>query len=94
MTTEAKNEVLDPIDSVNQKVKKQSKKKKQKEKKEPLMKRANFQLKKWFFGLGKEFGRITWLKKNIFFEELLTVIIVCILFALLFFGIDMIIISL
>ncbi len=47
----------------------------------------SFKIKKWFFGIGKEFKRIHWLNVNGTFYNLLIVIIFIIVLSLLFFGI-------
>ena len=47
----------------------------------------SFKIKKWFFGIGKEFKRIHWLNVNGTFYNLLIVIIFIVVLSLLFFGI-------
>ena len=51
-------------------------------------------MKTWSKGLGKEAKRITWYRKNEVIKDFITVILVCIFLAIIFFAIDMIIISL
>lgn len=50
-------------------------------------------MKTWSKGLGKEAGRITWYKKGQVLKDFVTVIVVCAFLGLIFFAIDMIIIS-
>lgn len=100
------NEFFDPVDKdINknpEKYKKQEKlnKKQEKEQKKadrkakgPWHKRLAFSLKKWFYGVGKEFRRINWLPKNKILKDFVVVLVICIFLALLFLGIDMILIS-
>jgi len=47
----------------------------------------SYKIKKWFFGIGKEFKRVHWLNMNGTFYNLLVVIIFVIILSLLFFGI-------
>lgn len=50
--------------------------------------RGGYKFKRWFYGMGKEFSRITWLDKIGIFEGFLTVFIISILLALIFLAID------
>ena len=72
---------------------KKEQKKTEKKAKGPWYKRLGFGLKKWFFGVGKEFRRINWLPKNRIFKDFVIVLIICLFLALLFLAIDMILIS-
>jgi len=47
----------------------------------------SYKIKKWFFGIGKEFKRVHWLNMNGTLYNLLVVIIFVIILSLLFFGI-------
>lgn len=48
-----------------------------------------YRVKRWFFGLNKEFTRVTWWnKKNVFMDFAIIILIVAVL-ALIFMGIDM-----
>lgn len=60
--------------------------KKGKEKKEKKEKNKTFQ--KFFFGVGKEFKRISWLPKKNLFSNLLVVLVLVIIFAAIFTGIS------
>ena len=55
--------------------------------------RLNVTMKAWSKGLGKEARRVTWYGKRDIIKDFITVIIVCVFLALIFFGIDMIIVS-
>lgn len=66
-----------------------NKKTKEKKKREP----ASLVLKRWFFGLKKEFGRMTFPTSLQILKDFITVIVVCAILASLFFGIDMIVIT-
>lgn len=50
-------------------------------------------MKTWSKGLGKEAKRITWHDKRSIVKDFVTVILVCVFLAVIFFAIDMIIIS-
>lgn len=50
-------------------------------------------MKTWSKGLGKETGRITWHNKKGALKDFVTIILVCAFLGLIFFAIDMIIIS-
>ncbi len=50
-------------------------------------------MKTWSKGLGKETSRITWHKGKDILKDFVTVILVCAFLAIIFFAIDMIIIS-
>ena len=62
---------------------------KEKKKKDPF----SLVMKRWFFGLKKEFGRMDFPTKWQILKDFITIIIVCAILASLFFGIDMIVIS-
>lgn len=49
---------------------------------------SSYLLRRWLFGMGKEFSRITWMKKRPMLEEFIIVAIVVIILALIFLGID------
>lgn len=48
----------------------------------------SYLLRRWFFGMGKEFTRISWMKRKPMIQEFIIVIIVVIILALVFLGID------
>ncbi len=50
-------------------------------------------MRTWSKGLGKEAGRITWYKKREVLKDFVTILLVCAFLAIIFFAIDMIIIS-
>lgn len=54
---------------------------------------ASLVLKRWFFGLKKEFSRMTFPTGLQILRDFITVIVVCVILASLFFGIDMIVIT-
>jgi preprotein translocase SecE subunit len=47
-----------------------------------------FKLKRWVFGLQKEFKRISWAPRNTVIKDFFIIIIIVLLFAGIFFGID------
>jgi preprotein translocase SecE subunit len=49
----------------------------------------SFKLKKWFFGVGKEFSRIRWIDRNRLLKDFIIIIIIVAILALIFLGIDM-----
>lgn len=53
-------------------------------------KKFSYRFKKWFFGIGKEFGRITWPNKSRIIKDFFTVIILVAIIALIFLGFDQI----
>lgn len=53
-------------------------------------KKLSYSLKKWFFGVGKEFGRITWPSKSRIIRDFFTAIIIVALLCLIFLGFDQI----
>ena len=63
--------------------------KKEKKAKDPF----SLIMKRWFFGLKKEFSRMSFPTKLEMLKDFITIVIVCTIFASLFFGIDMIVIS-
>lgn len=50
----------------------------------------SFRFKRWFFGIGKEFSRITWPTKSRVFKDLFVTIVIVVLLALLYLGFDQI----
>lgn len=50
-------------------------------------------MRTWSKGLGKEAGRIAWYKRGQVLKDFVTIILVCAFLAIIFFAIDMIIIS-
>ncbi|MDR2557319.1 MAG: preprotein translocase subunit SecE [Mycoplasmataceae bacterium] len=54
----------------------------------------NFKFKRWFFGVGKEFSRISWPKKGSVLRDFVIIIIIVFAIALIYFGIDALIIPL
>ena len=54
---------------------------------------AKLVLQTWSKGLGKEANRITWEKKNQVLKDFVTIVVVCAILAIVFFAIDMIIIT-
>lgn len=87
-----KNEYFDPIDNQNS-IKELNKKTTTKGKIKNASKKTKFNLKKWFFGVGKEFNRISWPLKGKILEDFIIVVVICLFFALIFFAIDMILVS-
>jgi len=61
-----------------------------KKKKEPFKK----VMKRWFFGVGKEFNRINWTTKKQILVNTAIILIITIFLALVFFGLDWIFLSL
>lgn len=59
----------------------------QKEKKEEKIKKYSF--RKFFFGVGKEYKRITWLTKKQLFYNFMIAIAIIIIFAAIFTGISL-----
>lgn len=49
---------------------------------------GSYKIKRWFYGMGKEFGRINWLNKKGVWEGFVTVFLISILLALIFLAID------
>lgn len=50
----------------------------------------SFKIRRWFFGMGKEFNRVTWLDKKSVFTNLIIVISVSVFLAIIFLIIDVI----
>lgn len=50
-------------------------------------------MRTWAKGLGKETGRVAWYKRREILKDFITVVIVCAILAIIFFAIDMIIIT-
>ena len=50
----------------------------------------SFRFKRWFFGIGKEFSRITWPTGNRIFKDLFVTLVIVIIIALVFLGFDQI----
>jgi preprotein translocase SecE subunit len=48
-----------------------------------------YRIKRWFFGLNKEFSRVSWWNKKHVFMDFAIIIIIVGLLALIFMGIDM-----
>ncbi|GMO15770.1 MAG: hypothetical protein Ta2E_06850 [Mycoplasmoidaceae bacterium] len=55
--------------------------------------KAAYKTKRWFFGLGKEFNRITWTPKKKMLINFVVVIGITVFFVLLFLLIDFIILD-
>ncbi len=53
-------------------------------------KKFSYKFKKWFFGIGKEFERITWPSKSRIVRDFFTTIIIVALLCLIFLGFDQI----
>lgn len=47
----------------------------------------------WSKGLSKEAGRVTWEKKRDVLKDFITIVVVCVFLAVVFFAIDMIVIT-
>lgn len=58
------------------------------QKKEKKQSKFWFRIKRWFFGIGKEFGRISWISKKQLIKDFFVVIVVILIMALVFLGID------
>ncbi len=50
----------------------------------------SFKIRRWFFGMGKEFNRVTWLDKKSVFTNLIIVISISVFLAIIFLIIDVI----
>ncbi|MDE5651558.1 MAG: preprotein translocase subunit SecE, partial [Ureaplasma sp.] len=50
----------------------------------------SFKIRRWFFGMGKEFNRVTWLDKKSVFTNLIIVISISVFLAVIFLVIDII----
>lgn len=50
-------------------------------------------MRTWSKGLNKEAGRIAWYKKGQVLKDFITVVLVCVFLAVIFFAIDMIVIA-
>jgi preprotein translocase SecE subunit len=50
-------------------------------------------LKKWFYGLGKEFSRITWTPLKKVWINFFIVVCVVLFFALVFYGVDFVVMN-
>ncbi len=48
-------------------------------------------IKRWFYGLGKEFSRTTWPSVGKIFQHLIIVILITVILALIFLGFDLIV---
>ncbi len=53
-------------------------------------KKFSYLMKKWFFGLGKEFKRITWPTKSKLVKDFFITIIIVALFVVIFLAFDQI----
>ncbi|MDE5617551.1 MAG: preprotein translocase subunit SecE [Ureaplasma sp.] len=49
-----------------------------------------FKIRRWFFGMGKEFNRVTWLDKKSVFTNLIIVVSISVFLAIIFLIIDII----
>lgn len=47
-----------------------------------------FKIKRWFFGMGKEFFRIRWSSKKSLLFNFITVVSICVVLAIIFFIVD------
>ncbi|MDR3249716.1 MAG: preprotein translocase subunit SecE [Mycoplasmataceae bacterium] len=62
-----------------------------KEKKNKTSKdKFSFKIKKWFFGLGKEFSRVKWTPKKTILVNFIVIFVVITILALIFLGLDFI----
>lgn len=61
--------------------------------KKPLEKTFKYNLKKWFYGLGKEFSRITWTPLKKVWINFFIVVCVVLFFALVFYGVDFVVMN-
>jgi len=71
------------------KAKKEPKEKKEKKPRRPF----KVVMKTWSKGLGKEASRVTWEKKSNVAKDFITIIVIAVILALVFFAIDLIILS-
>lgn len=55
---------------------------------EELRSGARFRFRRWFFGLGKEFSRVTWMNWKLVLYSLIVIVIIGAILAAAFFGID------
>lgn len=86
--------MADVINNSTTAVKPAEPKKDKKDKKEKKVRRpAKVVLKTWSKGLKKEAGRIAWEKKHDVLKDFVTIVVLCLFFAVIFFAIDMIIVS-
>lgn len=69
------------------KTKDEEKKDKKLKKIEKKYKQKKHTFKKYFYGVGKEFERVTWTSKKNLFTSFMVVVVVVIFFSLVFFGV-------
>ncbi len=51
---------------------------------------GTYKFRRWFFGMGKEFERITWCNSKTLWTSFLTIVIIVVILAILFFLVGMI----
>jgi preprotein translocase SecE subunit len=52
-------------------------------------KQWSFKVKKWFFGVGKEFSRVRWIDRQKLIKDFVIILIIVAILALLFLGLDL-----
>lgn len=82
------NQISNGTDSDKEKVYVEDDKGKLSRKSKKDKKKKNSKWKKFFYGIGKEFGRISWIKKKEIATSFAIVLAVVIFFALVFWGIS------
>jgi preprotein translocase SecE subunit len=53
-----------------------------------LKSNSRYRMKRWFFGVGKEFSRVSWVSGRQVWKDFVIIIIIVAVLALLFLGID------
>jgi preprotein translocase SecE subunit len=48
----------------------------------------SYRTKRWFFGVGKEFGRVSWVKRKHILQDFAVIVVIVAILALIFLGID------
>lgn len=87
------NQISETGDSSKEKVYVENNKKNLNGKFKKNKKKKNSKWKKFFYGIGKEFGRISWIKKKEIATSFAIVLAVVIFFALIFWGISILMTS-
>lgn len=81
---DAKNNTKETVVKDKEKDQEREKKLKKAEKK---YKPKKYILRKYFYGVGKEFERVTWTSKKSLFTNFVVIVIVVLFFSLVFFGV-------
>jgi preprotein translocase SecE subunit len=58
---------------------------------EQLRQSFSFRLRRWFFGVGKEFSRVTWIRGHQILRDFGIILILVTIMALIFLGLDYVI---